>query len=70
MDPRPGGQVSPPDAVRAFVERINAHDNDGLIALMSPRYAFIDSLGNKFPYAKARDGWRHYFTMVPDYWIR
>jgi SnoaL-like protein len=70
MDPRSGGAVNPTDVVRAFVTRINAHDNDGLRALMPPQHAFIDSLGNTFPYAKARDGWRQYFTMVPDYWIR
>ena len=30
MDPRSGGAVNPTDVVRAFVTRINAHDNDGL----------------------------------------
>lgn len=70
MKPANSGATIPSDVVRAFIMRINAHDNDGLIALMSPTYVFIDSLGEKFPYAIARGGWKQYFTMVPDYWIR
>lgn len=62
--------VSASDVVRAFVELINAHDKDGLIALISPQHVFIDSLGNRFSHAMAREGWEQYFTMVPDYWIR
>ncbi len=64
------GQLKPPDVVRAFIDRINTHDNDGLVSLMAPQYTFVDSLGNKFPYATARNGWKQYFTMVPDYWIQ
>lgn len=60
----------PSDVVRAFISRINAHDNEGLVALMAPNYVFIDSLGERFASAMARDGWKHYFSMVPDYWIR
>jgi hypothetical protein len=63
------GATPPPDVVRAFISRINAHDNEGLVALMSSTYVFIDSLGEQFPYATARHGWKHYFAMVPDYWI-
>jgi hypothetical protein len=37
---------------------------------MSPQYVFVDSLGDRFPYAMAHAGWKQYFTMVPDYWIR
>lgn len=61
--------ATPADVVRTFVMRINAHDADGLVALMSAQYAFIDSLGNSFPYATAREGWKRYFSIVPDYWI-
>ncbi len=64
------GPASPADVVRTFVMRINAHDVEGLIGLMSPQYDFVDSLGNRFPYAMAREGWKQYFSMVPDYWIR
>ena len=70
MDPRSSGPPNPPDVVRAFIDRINAHNTEGLIALMSPQHVFIDSLGSKFPYAMARDAWKQYFTMVPDYWIQ
>jgi len=70
MSPASRRPTPPPDVVRAFISRINAHDNDGLVALMSPTYAFIDSLGERFPDATAREGWKHYFSMVPDYWIR
>jgi hypothetical protein len=64
------GEPFPADVVRAFIVRINAHDSEGLLELMSPSYVFIDSLGQRFPYAMARDGWVQYFAMVPDYWIR
>lgn len=70
MDPRKGGRVSPPDAVRAFVKRINAHDSDGLIALMAPQYAFVDSLGNRFPHAMARDRWRATVGSNTSQWYR
>jgi ketosteroid isomerase-like protein len=33
------------ELVRAFVGRINAHDVDGLAALMTEDHRFIDSLG-------------------------
>jgi ketosteroid isomerase-like protein len=70
MERKGGSAVSSTDVVRTFVMRINAHDNAGLIALMSPQYEFIDSLGNRFPSAMASEGWKQYFSMVPDYWIR
>lgn len=32
---------------------------------------FVDSLGNRVNGAKSMEaGWRGYFTMCPDYWIR
>ncbi|HXJ94489.1 MAG TPA: nuclear transport factor 2 family protein [Terriglobia bacterium] len=55
---------------RAFADRINAHDTLGLIALMSPDHALIDSLGNKVVRPAIEGGWAAYFAMVPDYWIR
>jgi len=70
MDPRSNGSANPSDVVRAFIDRIHAHDTEGLFALMSPQHVFIDSLGGKFPYAMAREAWKQYFTMVPDYWIQ
>jgi ketosteroid isomerase-like protein len=60
---------SPADLVRDFIGRINAHDTEGLVALLSPDQVFIDSLGNRLPAAAAREGWAGYFRMVPDYWV-
>ncbi len=37
--------MTPLELVRAFVGRINAHDVDGLAALMTEDHRFIDSLG-------------------------
>lgn len=53
-----------------FVEKINAHDVDGLISLMTTDHTFVDSLGNESTRPAIEDGWRQYFAMVPDYWIR
>ena len=53
-----------------FVERINAHDNDGLVELMTRDFTFIDSLGVRFVRPAIENGWRQYFEMVPDYWIK
>src|ERR1700694_1924433 len=58
------------EVAREFVKRINAHDVEALVALMSPNYVFADSLGNEFPSATAREGCKQYFSMVPDYWIQ
>lgn len=58
------------EVAKRFVERINAHDVDGLVALMTPDHTFVDSLGNKSTRPSIEDGWRNYFDMVPDYWVR
>ncbi len=62
--------MSPVEAVTRFVARINAHDLEGIVALLTPDHRFIDSLGTQ---ARGRDtlreGWRQYFRMVPDYRI-
>ena len=53
-----------------FVERINAHDVDGLSSLMTGDHRFIDSLGTVHAgRAALRDAWRSYFAMVPDYQV-
>jgi ketosteroid isomerase-like protein len=59
-----------PQVARDFADRINAHDTQGLIALMSPDHVLIDSLGNKFTRPAIAAGWAAYFAMVPDYRIR
>jgi ketosteroid isomerase-like protein len=54
-----------------FVAAINAHDVEALTALMTSDYRFVDSLGNSVEGATSmRAGWRGYFAMCPDYWIR
>ncbi|MGA3187767.1 MAG: nuclear transport factor 2 family protein [Bryobacteraceae bacterium] len=54
-----------------WLEAINSHDVTALAALMAPDHAFVDSLGNRIQGAKSMEaGWRGYFAMCPDYWIR
>jgi ketosteroid isomerase-like protein len=54
----------------AFVAKINAHDVDGLVALMTPDHLFVDALNNSFRGAeRMRQGWKFYFGMFPDYAI-
>jgi ketosteroid isomerase-like protein len=56
---------------RQFVTAINAHDVKAVTALMAPGHVFVDSLGNRVQGAASMEaGWRGYFTMCPDYWIR
>jgi ketosteroid isomerase-like protein len=54
----------------AFVAKINAHDVDGLVALMTPDDLFVDALDHSFRGAEqVRQGWKFYFGMFPDYAI-
>lgn len=63
--------MKPSEIVLAFVERINAHDVDGVCSLMEEEHVFIDGLGVSVTGRDAmRRAWQHYFAMVPDYWIR
>jgi len=56
------------EVAHRFVERINAHDLDGLAALLTPDHRFIDSLGVESGGRQTlREGWHQYFRMVPDY---
>jgi ketosteroid isomerase-like protein len=53
-----------------FVAKINAHDVDGLVALMTPDHVFIDGLGTAFRGAEQmRAGWKSYLAWFPDYAI-
>jgi ketosteroid isomerase-like protein len=59
------------ETFQGFVDAINRHDVDALIDLMHPRHLFVDSLGNRVDgAARMQAGWRGYFNMCPDYWIR
>lgn len=51
-------------------DRINAHDTEGIIGVMSGDHVLVDSLGNKFTRPAIETGWATYFAMVPDYWIK
>ena len=62
--------VAATEIAQRFVKAINAHDTDELTKLMSSDHVFVDSLGNRTPASAMRSGWRGYFTMVPDYWIK
>lgn len=41
-----------------------------MVTLMTPSHIFVDSLGDKSTGPGIEAGWREYFKMVPDYWIR
>lgn len=59
------------DVALAFVAKINAHDVDGIVALMTPDQVFIDGLGNTFRGAEQmRAGWSAYLKWFPDYAIK
>src|SRR2546428_12502788 len=54
----------------AFIDRINAHDVEGLAELMSDDHTFIDADGNQVSGKKKMTaGWRGYFEWFPDYCI-
>ena len=58
------------EIVLAFVERINAHEVEGLSKLMSDDHTFIDAHGNEVHgKEKMTAGWRGYFDWFPDYYI-
>lgn len=62
--------MTPLDTVHRFIDRINAHDVAGLAALMTPEHRFVDSMGAAVDGREAmRQGWYHYFQIVPDYHI-
>jgi ketosteroid isomerase-like protein len=59
---------APAEVVLAFMDRINAADVDGIVALMTDDHVFVDGLGNRVAgKEKMRGGWNYYFSMFPDY---
>jgi ketosteroid isomerase-like protein len=59
------------EILRQWLAAINGHDVTALAALMAPDHVFVDSLGNRVQGAGSMEaGWRGYFAMCPDYWIR
>jgi ketosteroid isomerase-like protein len=62
--------MEPKEVVLKFIEEINAHNLDGLCALMSEDHQFVDALGSIVQgREQMRKGWVGYFQMVPDYRI-
>jgi hypothetical protein len=56
----------PEDVVLKFISCINSGDSEGLKALQTEDFTFIDMSGNVFT---GRDGWEDYFSTYPDYRI-
>lgn len=64
-------EMNPTELAHAFVDRINAHDVNGLYALMTEDHSFVDGGGDKYSGRETmRKGWQDYFAMVPDFWIK
>jgi ketosteroid isomerase-like protein len=63
--------MQPREIFTLFVTAINRHDMQALKDLMAPDHTFIDSIGHRVQGAVSMEaGWRGYFAMCPDYWIR
>lgn len=63
--------MDPIGVVKLFAERICAQDPDGLADLMTDDHRFTDGMGTiDQGRERMREGWKGYFAMVPDYWIR
>jgi len=61
---------NPVELVLRFLEKINQHDVDGLVSLMSEEHVLVDSLGDRFQgREKLKAGWQAYFKMCPDYTV-
>ncbi|OGV96126.1 hypothetical protein A2W24_01920 [Microgenomates group bacterium RBG_16_45_19] len=59
------------ETILAFVEKINRHDLQGIVSLMTENHIFIDSGGNKVQgREKMLKAWQGYFQMMPDYHIQ
>lgn len=58
------------DVALRFVDRINAKDIQGIVALMTEDHRFVDSLGMEIVgRERVQQGWERYFRIVPDYYI-
>ena len=55
--------------IRAFVEAINAHDVERILALCSPDHDFVDAHGNIVVPERLRAAWTGYFGFMPRYGI-
>jgi ketosteroid isomerase-like protein len=55
--------------VMEFIARINRHDVQGIIEMMSHDHIFVDGLGNRMDHGRMKSGWPAYFELFPDYKI-
>lgn len=55
--------------VVAYIEAINAHDVDRIVALSGPNHEFVDAFGGVVPAEKLAAAWSGYFTFMPRYGI-
>lgn len=59
------------DTILKFIDRINAHDVDGIMKLVSSDYEFVNSSGDHFRDRQfIRETWEEQFKNHPDYRIR
>lgn len=66
-----GEVMSMKETVLAFVDRINSHDVEGILQLMSEDYRFVNSAGDSFHgQSFMRDTWQTHFAQYPDFGIR
>ncbi len=62
--------AGPSEIVGQWIDRINAHDVDGVVRLMTDDHLFIDGLGQAVRGREAmRQAWIAYFEWMPDYRI-
>jgi ketosteroid isomerase-like protein len=60
--------TDPDHIVIKFVNEINRHDVDAILALSAPDFVFVDSLGHEVRGPeRMREAWKAYFEMFPDY---
>lgn len=55
--------------IRAFVDAINAHDIERILALCSPDHEFVDAHGNIVAPERLRAAWTGFFGFMPRYGI-
>lgn len=59
------------DVALAFVDRVNRHDMQGLVALMTEDHCFVDGLGQIVSGREQMEkAWHGYFRWFPDYCIK
>ena len=63
--------MSAETVTRRFVDAINRRDPDAIAELMTSDHRFIDGMGEIVEgQERMRQGWKGYFDMVPDYYIK